>query len=62
MLTDDVCYSLAQINMRLILARLLYKFDLELADEAQDWIGEQKIFTVWEKIPLMVHVKAASGY
>jgi hypothetical protein len=49
------------INMRLILARLLYRFDIQLANEAQDWIAEQKIFTIWEKIPLMVYIKPISG-
>lgn len=52
-------HSLAYMNMRLILSRVLHRYDIKLADEAQDWIAEQKIFTIWEKIPLMVLVTPA---
>lgn len=34
--------------MRLILARLLWNFDLELMPESRGW-RQQKIFTLWEK-------------
>lgn len=39
--------------MRLLMTLLLWHFDLELMDESEDWI-DQKIFTLWEKGPLMV--------
>lgn len=35
----------------------MYNFDFEVSNKKQDWISEQKIFTLWEKIPLMVHVR-----
>jgi cytochrome P450 len=40
--------NLAYNEMRLILARVLWNFDLELCDESRDW-NEQKSFLLWEK-------------
>lgn len=51
-----VC-SLAWVEMRLILGRLLWNFDLALAPECSHWIERQKVFQVWEKTPLMVRIK-----
>ena len=42
--------------MKLILARIVYNFDLELVDEKDDWFN-QKTFILWDKKPLMVRVK-----
>lgn len=53
-------FSLAYIEMRLILSHLLYNFDMELVDQDLDWVGRQKIFGLWEKIPLMMNVKPVS--
>jgi hypothetical protein len=39
--------------MRLILARLLWRFDLELMPEAKDW-NDQKIWLLWDKKKLWV--------
>jgi hypothetical protein len=44
--------------MRLILAKVLFTFDFELVDKEKDWIGEQKVFTLWEKEALMVWLRA----
>lgn len=51
----DVCLlrSLAYHEMRLILAMVLYSFDLSLCGESKNW-NDQKVFTLWEKPPLMV--------
>jgi hypothetical protein len=38
------------------MARLILDFDLELIDHDKDWM-DQKIFTLWEKGPLMVRLK-----
>ena len=46
--------SLAYVEMRIILAKLLWQFDVALAGPDQDWIGSQKCFPLWQKIPLMV--------
>jgi cytochrome P450 len=48
--------SIAYMEMRLILARLLWHFDVELAPQSEDW-GVQKIHITWEKGPLMVRLK-----
>lgn len=46
--------------MRLILAKMLYSFDMELAPESKDWL-DQKVFLVWEKKPLFVKIKLAKN-
>ncbi|PKY04603.1 cytochrome P450 [Aspergillus campestris IBT 28561] len=46
--------NLAYAEMRLILARMIWNFDMELADDSRDWI-DQKSFVVWAKGSL--HVK-----
>jgi hypothetical protein len=38
------------------MAKVMYNFDLELADKEADWMGGQKVFTLWEKPPLMVRL------
>ncbi|OLN95255.1 Versicolorin B desaturase 4 [Colletotrichum chlorophyti] len=45
--------SMAMHEMRLILATLLFEFDLELCDESRNW-SDQKSFALWIKNPLMV--------
>lgn len=47
-----VC-SLAYHEMRLILAKVLWHFDVELCPQSDNWI-QQKLFTLWDKGPLMV--------
>lgn len=46
--------------MRLILAKILWHFDLELVDPARDWMGEQKVFALWEKGSLDVKLTAVN--
>jgi len=53
----DLFYSLAYMEARLILARLLWRFDFELEDPKQDWMKDQKVRLVWQKMPLMVRLK-----
>ncbi|TGO58364.1 hypothetical protein BOTNAR_0182g00020 [Botryotinia narcissicola] len=48
---------LAMSEMRAILARLLWHFDINLCEESRNW-DEQKVFILWEKPDLMVTVKA----
>lgn len=45
--------SLAYAEMRLILAHVLWNFDMELSAESENW-ADQKIFSLWEKGPLYV--------
>ncbi|CCF42007.1 cytochrome P450 ClCP1 [Colletotrichum higginsianum] len=49
--------NLAYAEMKTILARLLWKFDLVLADDSQQWMERQKIFILWERGPLNVYLK-----
>ncbi|PWY78383.1 cytochrome P450 [Aspergillus heteromorphus CBS 117.55] len=44
--------NLAYAEMRVMLARVLWNFDLELAPESATW-SEQKTYTLWHKPPLM---------
>jgi len=43
--------------MATILAKMIYHFDMQLVDPAQDW-RKQKVYIVWEKKPLMVKLTA----
>jgi averantin hydroxylase len=52
--------QLAYAEMRLILAKILWHFDLELDDakmQGRDWLGEQGVWILWDKGPLWVHPK-----
>lgn len=49
---------MAYHEMRFILAKVLYSFDLELCATSDDWM-EQKVYVLWQKTPLMIKVKAA---
>ncbi|KAI1411113.1 cytochrome P450 [Hypoxylon sp. FL1857] len=52
--------NLAYAEMRLILARILYRFDIELAPGSEDWIKNQKFYTLWDKPELPVYLKPVS--
>jgi len=52
--------NLAFSEMRQILARVLWNFDLKLVDKNLDW-SHQKSFTVWEKGPLVCHITLRQG-
>jgi cytochrome P450 len=45
--------NLAYAEMRLILGRMLWNFDLELQPDSQTW-SSQKIWLLWKKTPLRV--------
>ncbi|OBR09484.1 Isotrichodermin C-15 hydroxylase [Colletotrichum higginsianum IMI 349063] len=61
-LTRDDVNSLAHVELRLILARILLDFDLEFAEPPQeDWIGKQKAYGIWGRIPLEVRLKPAAA-
>ncbi|RYP09093.1 hypothetical protein DL765_008573 [Monosporascus sp. GIB2] len=51
--------NLAYAEMRLILAKIIFNFDLRLADESRSWLKGQKVFTVWMKPSLLVHLTPA---
>ncbi|KAF9894331.1 hypothetical protein FE257_007834 [Aspergillus nanangensis] len=49
--------NLAYNEMRVVLARVLWNFDLELCPESRDW-KDQKSYLLWEKPPLICRLKA----
>lgn len=65
-LSNRVVTSLAYAEMRLILARLLWNFDLELAvpedpkAKNDNWIEKQEVYIIWNKVPLMVNLRPVS--
>ncbi|KUI53331.1 Isotrichodermin C-15 hydroxylase [Cytospora mali] len=52
---DCIGKNLAYAEMRTILARLLFNFDLELVDPQQDWM-DQNVYFLWSKPPLNVYL------
>jgi cytochrome P450 len=52
--------NLAWAEIRTILARLVWHFDMELMDESRDWVEGQKVYFLWYKPALMVKLKARS--
>lgn len=47
---------MAYHEMRLIISKVLFQFDLQLCPESEDW-ADQRSFVLWEKQPLMVTLK-----
>jgi hypothetical protein len=43
--------------MRLILAKVLFEFDMELVKQSNDWMAGQKVFGLWKKPALMVKLQ-----
>jgi len=43
--------------MRLIVAKIVWTFDLELDPKSDDWMERCKVMTLWEKPELAVHAK-----
>lgn len=58
MLTESLVNSLAYAEMRVILTRLLWRFDLELLPESRNWM-DQRVFFLWDKPTLMVKITPA---
>ncbi|KAF2209337.1 hypothetical protein CERZMDRAFT_114022 [Cercospora zeae-maydis SCOH1-5] len=46
--------NLALAEMRLIVAKLIWTFDLELDPSSEDWMVRCKVFTLWDKPELTV--------
>ena len=50
-------HSLAAAEMRLVISKMIWNFDMELHPDTQaDWF-DQKVFTLWEKPPFYVQLK-----
>ncbi|RAH67354.1 cytochrome P450 [Aspergillus aculeatinus CBS 121060] len=48
--------NLAYVEMRIILARMIFNFDMELEDTESDWL-DQECHLLWDKSALMVKLK-----
>lgn len=49
--------SLAYAELRIILAKLLWNFDFQLALESQNWLDEQAQYLLWERGPLNMKLR-----
>ena len=58
-IADNQNLSLAYAEMLLILARIIFSFDMQIADQSSNWLDNQKNFNFWEKPSLRVHLAAA---
>jgi hypothetical protein len=60
LIVSDICsYSLSYVEMRLVLSRMIWNFDLVNADSASAWDPEDnmknmKAFSTWQKPGLNV--------
>lgn len=45
--------------MRLLLAKVLRHFDLELMPESEGWMDNMRVYTLWEKPPLKARATPA---
>lgn len=48
--------NLAYVEMRLVLARILFNFDIEATPETKGWLHGQKVYLLWNKPPLWVNL------
>ncbi|KAI1378410.1 cytochrome P450 [Hypoxylon crocopeplum] len=48
--------NLAYAEMRLILAKIIYNFDMTISDDCRNWLRDQKAFIVWEKPALDIYM------
>lgn len=57
-LTTSAVFSLALTEMRLILAKMLWVYDMELTNlHEMDWEQDCKANPLWRKAPLIVRYK-----
>jgi len=54
-------YRLAYAEIRLLMANLLFHFDIELVPEDHGWIDRCRVFLGWEKPVLRAIVKERSA-
>ncbi|KAM0816462.1 hypothetical protein AB5N19_02264 [Seiridium cardinale] len=53
---DCIGRNLAYAEMRLVLAKLIWNFDLRLAEDSKKWLQGQKSHLLWDKPPLNVYL------
>lgn len=42
--------------MRVIMSRLVFNFDMKLGKESENWMHGQKVYNLWAKPALQVHL------
>ncbi|KDN59836.1 putative cytochrome P450 [Colletotrichum sublineola] len=52
--------NLAYAEMRTIIARVVWNFDMKLHPDSAGWLGRQKMFTTWHKTEMKVYLSARS--
>lgn len=52
---------LAYAEMRMVVSRLLWNFEIELVGGQMDWADRQRVYVVYEKGELMVLLKPVSA-
>ena len=50
------CGRLAYAEMRLVIARLAWQFEIELVDKETDWM-DQEVYWSWKRPALMVRLR-----
>ncbi|KAF6809741.1 trichothecene c-15 hydroxylase [Colletotrichum plurivorum] len=48
--------NLAYAEMRLILTRLVWNFDIRLAEDSLDWANKSEVYVLWQKGPVNVYL------
>jgi hypothetical protein len=54
--------SLGWMELRTILAKLYFKYDLELMDDTLNWQEASEMHTLWKKPKLMVRTKPRGDF
>jgi len=54
-----MCFSLGWMEIRQILAKLIWNFDLEMTESDLDWHRDSRMYTLWSKPHLHVRAKLA---
>ncbi|KAH6622416.1 cytochrome P450 CYP4/CYP19/CYP26 subfamilies protein, partial [Boeremia exigua] len=49
--------SLGWMELQTIVAKIIYRYDMESVDDTVDWHRDSRMHTLWEKPPLMVRLK-----
>jgi hypothetical protein len=57
----DLVDSLAMVEMRVILAKMLWVYDMELTDDKLDWVRDSPAWTLWYKPALPVRFTRRAG-
>ena len=53
----DALFSMAWMELGLVLCKLLWTYDLELLNKDVDWLRDSRMAMLWQKPELRVRVK-----